>query len=182
MSKNRTLLLVVALACASAGCYNRTESGDEAVYSFQPWVPVAVGVGGVGLAAIGVVWARRGDRLRGIVVTAGALLLLSILVPATILDRVIVGPDRLYWDTGMWVSPNRHEVRWSEVARASVEVEMRQTRHGPEKSYFLVFELKSGQRDRMPISDLMKEAFPEVMDQLKQHDIPLSIPPDADVE
>src|SRR5262249_41824087 len=124
MSKNRNILRIAALAFVSAGCYDRTLSGENAVYTFQLWVPVVTGLGFLGLAALGVLWARRGRRLNGTMISVGAIVLLSIVLPGAIRDRVIIGPDRFFWDTGIWVSPVRHDVQFSEVVSAYIESEV----------------------------------------------------------
>jgi hypothetical protein len=182
MSKNRSLLLIAALAISSAGCYQRTESGQDGVYSAQWWVPVAVAAVSVALGAFGLFRISRGERFRGISIVVVAFILLGVGVPMPILDRVVIGPDKLYLNTGFWFAPTRHDVRLSDVARAAVEVEVRQTRHGPENNYILALELKSGQKDRIPVGDLMKQAFPEILERLNQLHVPVAIPPDADLQ
>jgi hypothetical protein len=178
MSNRSRSLLAAALLFAVAGCSERTVQGDEVIYKFAPWVAVAVVAGSLAVAGFGVFRFQRGERSRGVVLLVVALLFLVAIGPGMVLDQVALGPDRFYLNTGFWFAPNRHEVRLSDVARASVEVEFRQGRYGKKKSYYLNFDLKSGQKDRVPVGDLMKQAFPEIVATLQEHDIPLYIPPE----
>jgi hypothetical protein len=159
-----------------AGCYERRQSGEEAVYTFQWWVVLAVVAAGIALVVGGLLWTRR-DRVRGIILAIAGVLAVAVGAPMFVLDRVTIGPDRLYLNTGYWFAPNRHEVHFSDVSRADVEAQVTPSRRGPKKSYFFIFHKKSGQTERVPIGDLMKEAYPEITERLRDCQIPLSLPP-----
>jgi hypothetical protein len=164
---------------AIAGCYDKAQSGQDVVYSFQLWVFAAVLAAGLAVIAVGALFARM-DRFRGVLLAGVGVLLLGFGAPQVMLDRVIVGPDRLYLNTGFWFSPNRHQVRFSDIARATVEVKVERTRSGEYKSYFFDFDLKSGQKDQFPIGDLMKKAYHDILARLKENKVPVFIPPQAE--
>jgi hypothetical protein len=179
MRKAPIRLLIAVCALAASGCYDRTQSGSDAAYTYQLWVPLAVVVGSLAFSAIGVAMVRGRYKLRGIVVILAGLMGLAVGCPATVLERVVIGPDRLYVHTGQWSLPNPHEFRLSDVDRLDVETEVRDTRSGPKNSYYAVVQLTSGQRDRFPVSSLMKRAFPEILDRLNERNITANVPPDA---
>jgi hypothetical protein len=179
MRKTPGRLLVAVCALAATGCYDRTQWGTDSVYTYQLWVPLAVVAGSLAFSAIGVFMVRGRNRLRGILVIVAGMMGLAVGCPATVLERVVIGPDRLYVHTGQWSLPNPHEFQLAEVARLDVEVEVRDTRSGPQNSYYAKVQLKSGQRDRFPVSSLMKRAFPEILDRLNERNITAKVPPDA---
>jgi hypothetical protein len=139
------------------------------------WVLPAVILAGIGAIAGGVLWTRA-DRFRGVILAVFGLAFLIIASPMMVLDRVEISGDRLYLNTGFWFSPTRHEIHFSEVSRAEVEVEVKESRSGPVNSYGFVFYLKSGQKERVPIGDLMKQAYREILAATDKHHIPVQIP------
>jgi hypothetical protein len=177
MSKIRNILLACVILCL-AGCIDRVLADDDVVYTYANWVRVVVTVGLLAVCVFGVIRVRQGNRL-GYMAIGFPMVALILIGPTSLQDRVTIGPDRLYLNTGFWFSPNIHEVRLPDVARAAIEVEHRQRRSGQQKSFYINFELKSGQKDRFPVGDVMHVAMPEILDHLKQKNIPVYLPPDA---
>jgi hypothetical protein len=177
--KNRALLAVAAAAFVAAGCYDRVPSGDEVVYTFQPWIALTIGGASLAVAAAGVFLVRRAKRPLGVTLILVGVLVFAVLCPGAFHDRVVIGPDRLYLTTGFWFAPNEREVRLADVERASVEVVVWRRRFGPQKHYYLNCRLKSGRVESFPVGDLMKRAYPEIIETIRKKNIPLYIPPDA---
>jgi hypothetical protein len=178
MRKTRVFLLAGACALAATGCRDRKMSGQDAVYTNQPWIAVAAAAVCLALAVAGVVLLLRKDWGRGFLLTVLGVAGL-VACPGPVLARVEIGPDRLYSHTGFWLFPDVHDIRLSEVMRAEVDVDF--LRAG-RNYYYLKLWLRSGQSERIWIGDLFKKAFPEVVKRLRQRNITVDMPPDLDDE
>jgi hypothetical protein len=182
--KTCRLLLAAACAVASTGCIDRKLSGEDAVYTYQFWVPAAMGTGMVALMVVGARVLRSTYRYRKVVfaLCVGGTILLFIMYPMTILGCVVIGPDRLDTNTGGWIDHEPHHVYFVDVVRADVEVEGPRGRPGQQASYFINFQTKSGQRERVFIGELTIKAFPEILERLRERNIPVNIPSGIDIK
>jgi hypothetical protein len=161
-----------------AGCYKKEVQQDGAiVFSFQPWVPLLVIVGGVAAVPVGFVLWPRGQRTWGAGCVILGVLAVVGLAPGMFLDKVSVGPEGFYSRHGLWFSPQTHSIRYEELAHVRVTVEERGSRRRRTYSYYFDCYFKNGGQERVPLGDIMREALPEIADQFRKHGVQVYLPP-----
>lgn len=177
--KPRLHWLAAAACLFIAGCYQRATEGNDAVFSFQAWVPLCVVL--VGLAAVpaGLVMFARNQKVWGVIVALGGPILAGVIAPGMFLDRVIVNEDGFYSRHGFWWSPSIHKIRYDDLSEVILVVEESTGRRGRKSySYYFDCNFKSGSQERVPLGDIMREALPEISQQIRNHNVPLRIPAD----
>lgn len=85
--------------------------------------------------------------------------------------------EGFYSRHGFWWYPINHDIRFEELQEVRVVAEKRGGRGGG-YSYYLDCGFKSGNVDRVPLGDVMREALPEIAEQFRSHGVPVHIPPD----
>jgi hypothetical protein len=158
------------------------EDGNK-VITFQPWVPWLVGLLGVAAIPAGIVLLTRKQffgrqRFCAVCLIVVGPLLAGILAPQIYFDRVTIGRQGLYYQHGPWWNPTIQQIRYDDLALVRIGFERRFTRRGTEYSYHLDCLFKFGKQERIPLGDLLKEAWPDLLEQLLEHGVPVEIPPD----
>jgi hypothetical protein len=168
---------LISLACSvSAGCYQKVSENGNLTFSFQPWVALLVGFGGLAAVPVGMLVFRK-QRFRGVLLMIIGPLLAVAVAPGLYLDRVIVNQEGFYSRHGFWWSPSVHQIRYEELATVRLVIEEKTGRRGKTYSYFFDCSLKSGKQERVPLGDIMREALPEIADQFRQHGVQVLFPP-----
>ncbi|MFO0945846.1 MAG: hypothetical protein U1D30_07870 [Planctomycetota bacterium] len=162
-------LPVGLLACTLAGCYERVMDGDEAVYKFSLWIPIAVMLGSAIAFPVG--WAVRSTSQRfgwGLMIASPVLLF--VISPGLFLNRVTVDKDHFTCERGFWFSPAQDDIRFDELS--DIRLVEKSGRRG-RKSYELHCRKKDGQVTVVPLGDLIQNAWPEIAERAHERNITL---------
>jgi hypothetical protein len=176
--RRRLICGFAGLCCVVlAGCYQKVEEKSGLTFTFQPWVPLLVALGGVIALPIGIVLFNRGQRFWGVLLAVGGPLIAGGVAPGMYMDRVVVNQDGFYSRHGFWFSPKIHDIRYEDLSQVKLVVEESTGRRGKSYSYYFDCSFKSGKQERVPLGDIMREALPEIAGQFRQHGVPVLIPP-----
>jgi hypothetical protein len=167
------LCLVAALG-GMAGCTVEKVEGNVTTFTFAPWVPALVFLGGVGAIPAGWLLRRWSPRWGWTLLILGPVGLV-IVAPGLLLDHVTVDDRHFSLRTGFWFAPTVHEVHFSNLTRIEIVGETQTTRGGQRTNYYLLCYRKSGGADKVPIGDLMKQgAVIRVLESAKAQGIPIA--------
>lgn len=86
MRHSRTWLLAGLCFTALAGCYRKVSENGGLVFSYEPWVPLVVVVGGLAVLLVGVVLLVRKQLFWGICLVIVGPLVLGVVAPGMYLD------------------------------------------------------------------------------------------------
>src|SRR5262249_17743566 len=162
----RRLSWLVAASCCilMVGCYQKTSTDAALEFVFRPWVRLTIVLAGLAAVPAGVVLMARNQRFWGICLAIAGPVGAGVVAPGMYLDRVVVSETGFYSRHGFWWSPTIHEIRYDELKVVNVVVEEKAGRRGKTYSYYFDCALKSGNRERVPLGDIMREALPEIAD------------------
>jgi hypothetical protein len=165
--------LVAALGLLTlAGCTQRVEQNGEVVHSYQAWVPIAIGVGGLLALPVGVLMFRKGKKFWGVLVAILGPLATAGLAPGMAEDSVTVNNEHFVSTHGFWWDRQKHDVRFDDLTGVRLIVEEKQGRRGRKNySYYFDCTYRDRHTERVPIGDLMKEALPDIGAQFRDHNI-----------
>ncbi len=153
------LALGVAV-CVTCGCVDEKVSEGTTVFSFAPWV---LGVSAlVALLAVPVGWRLRSKRYGWALAVAGPIVL-AVVIPGLMRDRVEIDAQHFALRTGLWFAP-RCTMCASAISLKSPWAPKRRTRRGTQTDYFLDCQRKAGATERVPIGTLMEEAVGTILD------------------
>jgi hypothetical protein len=168
-----TLAGVGLLALTAGGCVDRNVDGDHVTYAFSWWVWASVLVGALVAFPLGLVLRRRSGRY-GWALLILAPLGLFVLWPALILDRVKVDSEHFEARYGIWVSPNRHDLRFDDVQQIRLVTYEERTRRGKRTKQKLVCTTRDGRAVTVHLGDLVKRAAPEILDRAEARGVPIA--------
>ena len=82
--------------------------------------------------------------------------------PSAFLDRVVVDETSYSVRTGFWMMPNKHEVKYEDLAKVQVTVETSRGRRGRQNvNYYMVCERKDGTSEKISLGhDVVEESAP----------------------
>jgi hypothetical protein len=160
-----------------AGCFRRVTENGDVIFSFEPWVPLLVVFGGFVVLLIGVVLLLQKQRFWGILVAIAGPLIAGVIAPGMYQDHVVVNQEGFYSRHGFWWNPTTHKILYKDLNQVQLVIEERTGRRGKTKSYFFDCTFKSGQQERVPLGDIMREALPEITEQFRVNGVPLQVPP-----
>lgn len=162
-------LLVVAASClAICGCVREKVNGGTTVYDFESWTWLAAGAGGLGLVAAGWLMSESAWWRRGGVALIGVILLV-VLVPGMLTDRLEVDNDHFHIRTGLWFNQVDHDIRFDDIQRMELTSKSRWSRRGKRTSYDLAVYHRSGAIENVPVGDLMKAGLVNIADRARMH-------------
>lgn len=167
-------LLLMTILFGLAGCSQKTQEGDTAVYTFALWVLAALGLGGAGAVVAG--WFLRGSSPRAAwPLLIGGVLTLATFLPAMALERIAISPDGFSIRTGMWFNLKHHEVQFDKLSAIEFGQEQRRTRRGGTRtSQFMLCREKQGTAEKITIDDFMKDgALDEMLAAAKKRGVPI---------
>ena len=154
MTTCRNVILAVAL-CTVCGCTEVRMEGDTTVYTFALWVPGPRLCGRPRRHGRGAAHARKIPRL-GWAGLIGGPVLVIVVVPGMVQDKVTVNNDGFTLHTGFWFAPTVHEVRFEDVNTIELIAEEKRSRRGKQTSYYFLCHKKSGV-EKVPLGTLMQE-------------------------
>jgi hypothetical protein len=168
----RAFQAVAALGLfALAGCTQRVEQNGDVVHSYETWVPIAIGVGGLLAVPVGVLMFRKGKKFWGILVAVLGPLASVGLAPGMAEDSVTVNNEHFVSTHGFWWDRQKHDVRFDDLTSIKVFVEEKQGRRGKTYSYYFDCSYRNKPTERVPLGDLMKEALPDIAAQFREHNV-----------
>src|SRR5262245_61012085 len=138
-------LVIAATTCLVAGCYERTENGDQSVYTYPIWLLALVAGGG--LLALPAGWFLRRlkydiaglkKKLSVILMILGPVIAI-VIVPAMSTDRVVVDSKHFEW--------HLHNVEFRHVNEMKYEAVEKPGRGMNRTYYYLHCKLKYGTTD-----------------------------------
>jgi hypothetical protein len=176
--KQRLHYIFAGLCCTLiAGCFQKVSENGSLTFSYQPWVPLLVALGGLAAVPVGVVLFLRNKRFWGVCLVVAGPLVTGGLAPGMYLDRVIVNEEGFYSRHGFWWDPSIHQIPYADLRLVRLVVEEKQGRRGTTYSYSFDCLFKSGKQENVPLGDIMREALPEIADQFRKHGVTVQLPP-----
>ncbi len=173
---SRALLLCLFLLCLS-GCYERFDQGGNLVFGYALWVPLLILGAALAFFGLGVAVFLKSDKFYGLVLMLVGPIAVGILVPSIFIARVEVNDEGFFSKHGLWWAPTAHQVRFDELSQVRLHVEEKLGKRGRKShSYSFDCSLKSGKQERVPISDVVSEALPEIAERFRKHGIPIHVP------
>lgn len=169
--RGMSLCLIALLAVVMTGCTQKEAAATGGVIcSYQWWVgPVGVLVG---VAAIAWGWVNRSGGWRNVMFLVAATLATVSFSPFGFFDRAIVDKDHLETRWGFWCFPTTHHIRFDDVTGVRLISETNHSRRGRRTSYHLMFQLKSGQSEKVTADNsLMQEIADDLIAAIRQRPI-----------
>jgi hypothetical protein len=170
----RRIIPVVALLMLFSGCtVVHTTEGETSSYRFDAVSWLAIGGGGLAIAAIGWFFQRSDDsdtgmgRARGWGAIVVGLAMVICGVPAIATSRVRVTDTSMTLDDRMfWPIPSPREFKFSELRSVEETEEQRWTRRGKRTTHYMVISKADGTTEKFQIGRLTREAYPEIIQRL----------------
>lgn len=164
---------VILLLLFLAGCSERVQAADYAIYKLPVWIPLLFGMGMIVLVCGGIYFVRQSWRAWFAIV--GGIGGLIVGFPSMLMDHVIVDAQH-FEDHGFW---GRNEnVRFDDLASVQVTQHERRGRRGrKEISYKMNLNFNSGTSKTIGMGDNLQEAFPEIRAYIEERKIPVILPP-----
>lgn len=173
----RRCFLVGLTLIVMTGCHDKVANNGNINITFSLWVPLLLLIGGLAAVPIGILLVRKRQRFWGITLLLVGPLVGLALAPGMFQDRVTVNQEGFYSRHGFWWDPTIHEIKYDHLAAVRITIEERTGRRGRKSySYYFDCSFKSGQQERVPLGDLMKEALPDITEQFRQHGVQVVIP------
>lgn len=149
---SRRLRFAPVLSLLLCGCIEKDVSGDVTTITYAIWVPVVVLLGGLAGA-----WAMRANKGRIFWALAFIGLLATFLfAPSTAMDKLTLSPQEIHLRTGFYGS-TKADIALGEVRQATLIAEEKRGRRGRKStSYYMVFNLPSGEQ-RIPLGNTLVE-------------------------
>jgi hypothetical protein len=174
---NRAALAAVTgvILLTAVGCVDTTAKGDETTYGYSWWVPVAVFAAALVSLPLGLVLRRSSGRLGRS--SVGLMLLCPILLvlvfPMMLTDKVRVDKDRFEAHYGIWFAPSNFNIRFDDLsAIRRVTYEVRTRRGGRSTRHKLLCVHKNGgQTDTVQSGTIVSEAAPEILRHAAEHGV-----------
>ena len=167
--KRPGILVLLALLCLVAGCYEKTTRADESVYHFAWWLRAVVIAAGLLMLPAGWLLRRRNQGL-GVILMILAPVLLVIVGPAMFNDRVVIDAEHFEARYGFWFSPSEHNVRFDDL-REIRYVAVRGARN--RIKYEVQCVRKDGGTTVVHAGDLVRNAVPEILSRAKAKKVPV---------
>ena len=162
--------LICVVLLLSAGCTNKEDIPDGIRVSYQSWVGVVAVAVGL-LASIGG-WFAKNTGFRGWIFFIFALLGLLLFSPFGFFDHVTVTDQQISTQWGFWIAPTKHEFRFDDIESVALTEETKSSRRGKTTSYYFVFRLNNGNKEKLIASNsLMERATQFIIEQLKSRRI-----------
>lgn len=166
----RVLGLLVLGLCLVAGCREKEVRGDESVYAFAPWVAPVVILAGIVATPAGWFLRKKTAKIAWIMMILGPVAVLFI-GPSVLMDKAYMDAQRFEMNTGFWFAPSRYHVRFDDLREVHWVVE--EDRRGISKVN-LECVLKSGQRQTIPVNDLLEgDAVTDLLERIRRRGIPI---------
>jgi hypothetical protein len=174
----RRIIPVVALLMLLSGCtVVHTTEGETSSYRFDAMSWLAIGGGGLAIAAIGWFFQRSDDSDTGMGRARGwggiiiGLVLVICGVPAIATSRVKVTDTSMTLDDRLfWPLPSPKEFKFSELRSVEEKEEERWTRRGKRTTHYMVISKADGTTEKFQIGRLTREAYPEIIQRLAAQD------------
>ncbi|MDZ4820346.1 MAG: hypothetical protein SGJ20_15380 [Planctomycetota bacterium] len=170
------ILFCVVLFC---GCVNQQTEGTATVYTSSKAIVVFIIVMGAFICLLGirVLRIKEGKRWAWrIVATLFFLIGIGIsafMVPLVLYESVRIDDQEIVIQSQQ--SSREVTIRYDEIAR--VQATAMRTEHPRDCSKFwLIVHLKDGRQQELIVNDLLSAALPQLLEKLKQHQIPLIDP------
>jgi hypothetical protein len=166
------LMLLLILCVPGIAEVRSVKPGDgTTIYTTPPFAPLIFGVLGIVTSVLAIVyWMQRGWLYRGVSMALGAVsVFIFFNTPTGLNHRLVVTPDYFFQRIGSWYAPVETRVDFNSLIYLTI-AETKPSRG--RKSYELRANKKeAGEPIRVPISDMLKEAMPEILERAGQHQI-----------
>lgn len=174
----RRMLPVIVLLMLFSGCtVVHTTEGETSSYRFDSMSWLALGGGGLAIAAVGWFFQRSDDsdtgmgRARGWGAMVIGILMAICGVPAIATSRVTVTDTSMSLDDRLfWPIPSPKVFKYSELRSVEETEEQRWTRRGKRTTHYLVISKADGTTEKFQIGRLTREAYPEIIRRLEAQD------------
>lgn len=162
---------LVLLGLCLTGCVNEQTSNGVTTFTFAGWVKTLSLLGSLGGLVGGIAIKNAVPRLGwGLLIICP--LALVFMVPGLFTDFVTVDSEQFELKTGFWFAPTHHQIKFDDLAGATITSKSHYSRRGKSVSYDLHCNLRNGQQETVPIGDLMKGAIGRILDEFDARNIP----------
>ena len=170
MPRTRIVISIgLAVSCLSAsGCIAKTQDGDATVYHFEWWTWTACLAVGVALVGLGWMLRTRSFFKGWMMIIVGCLFGLAI-APGLAVESLIVDAEHFEIRRAPWFWS--YNLRFDDIRSIDLTSKQRWTKRGKRIDYNLVCIFRNGEREFVPVGDLLSEALAEVFDQAKAKNI-----------
>jgi hypothetical protein len=165
------VIMLIVLNIPGIADVRLIKTGDVTTYSAPLFGPIIFGVLGsvVGVVAV-VYWMQRGWVHRGASMVLAALALYVLFnTPTGFNHQLVVTPDYFLQRIGSWYAPVETKVDFNSLMYVSV-MEIKPDKKG-RKAYDLRCIRKGGESVRVPVSDMIKKALPEILKRAAEHNV-----------
>lgn len=143
-----------------SGCYEKTVEGSQTIYKFESWIaPTEIVV--FSLVVLISYFLRRRLRYLSYLGIGLGLFFLFILPGSALQDRVIVDDQHFDATYGFWFYPSHHNIQYKDLEEVhyTFTLKRQNLRH-----YEMRITRKSGEKEVVPVGDLMLEAAQDILD------------------
>jgi hypothetical protein len=169
MTKRWKCFLSVLLLGLS-GCVTQSQDGSSAVYAYEWWVTALWVVVGIAVGPIG--WKLRGGRYGWALLIACPVFVLGV-APTMWLTSVRVNDDGFQVHNGIWGATANSDVKFADVSGVRLTSETTRSRRGGKRTnYFLNFDRRSGQSEKVSIgNDVLEAGGLDILERLAKRGI-----------
>jgi hypothetical protein len=167
------LILLLILGFPGIAEVKSVTVGDVTTYAAPPFASVIFGVVGLITFVLAMAyWMQGGWSCRGVsIVLAAISLYVFFNAPTGLNHRLVVTPDYFFQRIGAWYAPVETRVDFNSLVYLTIaETKPDQGR----KNYELRANKKeTGEPLRIPMSDMLKKAMPEILKRAAERDVPI---------
>ena len=145
------------------GCVEREVEGEVVKFSFATWAQLTVLLVGLAAAPVGIALKNASGRAPWIGIIVSIVMLL-VLLPGQFLDYAKVDATHFEGRYGIWVSPTKFDIKYADLSHIdNVIYETRGRRGRKNTKNRLDCVMKSGERQKVELGDMMKEARDDIL-------------------
>ena len=158
------LTLVAVLVPLMSGCFDREVKGDAVEFSYSSWVPITVLLVGLAAAPVGLMLRESWKKGMWLGLIMSPVLLLGVL-PSMFLDYAKVDSEHFEGRYGIWFTPTKFDVKYSDLSRIDHVTYQTRGRRGRKNTNFrLDCVSKSGQVQKVSLGDMLKHAREDILE------------------
>ncbi len=173
----RSFILALGLAgvcLIGTGCTDVSRNGEDLTAKFALWVPLVFSLVGLAIAPLGWLLRKKSARF-GYGMLIGGPLLLLVVVPMFLNDRVTLEGDRFELRTGFWFAPTVRDIDLTTVQSIEVLIETKRKRRGSSEEATLLFYDQDGGPVEVPVGTLMDEVYEDLLIGFESRGIPIQV-------